>query len=274
MMNVSRFLRFRICFIGLMAFFVMIFNTPALAVGVTEGMVTNEGTQPAGTTGFIVVGPNQDPVVVTSSSVMGEDAEYRFSGSGDDEDSTVSGELIGWNQDGKVAMFRLNRMPAHSSYLPLGDAGKVQKGDELTIFYFDQTGAVRYEIVGYLGKDDSDTFMTVSKPLDHDLREMAGAPVVYNGEVVAMVMESREGNLLLPMNYISSYFDQYENGSGSGSGSGEIALTEPASYRGISMNSIGALVVALGFGVAVMMIGVLRTRRAQGESDSEDEDAP
>lgn len=271
-MKLMTFLRARIRAALLAAVFAAVCAVPALAVGVTEGMVTNEGTESTGTTGFIVVGPNQHPVVVTSDAVMGEDAEYVFAGSGDGEESTASGELLGWNKDGGVAMFRLERMPAHSDYLPLGDAGKVQKGDELTIFYFDEKGAVRYEIVGYLGKDDSDTFMTVSKPLDHDLRKMAGAPVVYDNEVVAMVMNSGEGNLLLPMNYISSYFDCLEKGGASGSGEagGEIALTGDVSYRGISMGSIGALVIALGSGVAIMMIGALRTRRAQGETETDD----
>ncbi len=269
-MNMRAFLRSRIRTVLLAAVLAAVCAAPAFAVSVTEGMVTSE--QAGGTTGFIVVGPNQRPVVVTSSAVIAEDAAYTFSGSGDGEGSTAPGELFGWNKDGGVAMFELERMPAQSNYLPLGDAGKVQKGDELTIFYFDQKGAVRYEIVGYLGKDDSDTFMTVSKPLAHDLSDMAGAPVVYNDEVVAMVMDSEEGNLLLPMNYISSYFKQCENGSGSadGSGAGEMQLTGDVSYRGISMRSVGALVIALGSGVAIMMIGALRTRRAQGETETEE----
>ena len=74
------------------------------------------------------------------------------------------------------------------------------------------------------------------------------------------------------MNYISSYFKQCENGSGSadGSGAGEMQLTGDVSYRGISMRSVGALVIALGSGVAIMMIGALRTRRAQGETETEE----
>lgn len=272
-MSIRTFLRSRLRPVLLAALIAAACTAQAFAVSVTAGMVTNEGTEPTGTTGFIVVGPNRNPVAVTSNAIMGKDAEYRFSGSGDGEDSTVSGRLFGWNKGGCVAMFELERMPAESDYLPLGDAGKVAKGEELTIFYFDEKGSVRYEVVSYLGKDDSDTFMTVSKPLDGDLREMAGAPVVYNDEVVAMVMDSSEGNLLLPMNYISSYFEHYRDGKGSApEGSGEIQLQEDVSYRGISMRSIGALVIALGSGVAVMMIGALRTRRANGETEPDDED--
>ncbi|MGN1030732.1 MAG: hypothetical protein ACI4PQ_03945 [Butyricicoccaceae bacterium] len=267
-MKTNHSLRTRIRAVILAAAIAAVCAVPAFAVGVTEGMVLDEET---GTTGFIVVGTNRYPVVVTSSRAMNESGKASFTGAGDGEDSTVEGELFGWNEDGGVAMYRLDRMPAESDYLPLGDAGKVKKGDELAIFYFKENGTLGYQVVNYLGREDTGTFMTVSKPLDRDLSDMVGAPVVFDNEVVAMVMDTPEGNLLLPMNYISRYLDHQQEAEGSGSApeGGTIELTEENYRGGISKGGVGALVIALGSGVAIMTIGALRTRRAQGETEDE-----